>query len=220
MSILTKERLQQLADENTICKVSWDERIAMARQLLAGMAQEPVAYMHHSGQVVTREECCDDKTFAICCKVETPLYAAPQLPQPAVQNMHHDAKCDLFRPQVVNGVFVPRHCDCSAATLQGAETVRQTNKLPAACWCHTCRPLTMSDMRFVVCPECGNKRCPRANDCRNICTGSNEPGQQGSAYPAAPQEDRKSNVIGSYQGADGKDHPIINLSGPQQEVKP
>lgn len=36
--------------------------------------------------------------------------------------------------------------------------------------------------------------------------------------PAAPQEVRKSNVIGTYQGADGKDHPIINLSGPLQEV--
>jgi hypothetical protein len=52
-------------------------------------------------------------------------YAAPQLPHPAVQNMHHDAKCDLFRPQVVNGVFVPRHCDCRAAMLQGADPVSQ-----------------------------------------------------------------------------------------------
>lgn len=56
------------------------------------------------------------------------------------------------------------------------------------CWCRTCRPVTMTDMRFVVCPNCGNKRCPHANDHRNACTGSNEPGQEGSAYPAAPQE--------------------------------
>lgn len=54
-----------------------------ARIALASLEVEAVAYMHHSGQVVTREECCDDKIFAICCKVETPLYAAPQLPQPA-----------------------------------------------------------------------------------------------------------------------------------------
>lgn len=46
------------------------------------------------------------------------------------------------------------------------------------CWCRTCRPVTMNDMRFVVCPECGNKRCPRANDHRNACTGSNEPDQK------------------------------------------
>jgi hypothetical protein len=57
------------------------------------------------------------------------------------------------------------------------------------CWCRTCRPVTMSDMRFVVCPDCGNKRCPHANDHRNDCTGSNVPGQAGSAYPAAPQQE-------------------------------
>ncbi|SAT46692.1 Eaa1 [Klebsiella variicola] len=56
------------------------------------------------------------------------------------------------------------------------------------CWCRTCRPVAINDMRFVVCPDCGNKRCPRANDHRNACTGSNEPGQEGSAYPTAPQE--------------------------------
>lgn len=57
------------------------------------------------------------------------------------------------------------------------------------CWCRTCRPVTMTDMRFVVCPDCGNKRCPHANDHRHACTGSNEPGQAGSAYPAAPQQE-------------------------------
>lgn len=70
-----------------------------------------------------------------------------------------------------------------------AEPVSQSDELPAKCWCHTCRPVTMADMRFVVCPECGNKRCPHANDHRNVCTGSNEPGQEGSAYPAAPQQE-------------------------------
>ncbi|HIB9048880.1 TPA: hypothetical protein ACWYGP_003544 [Raoultella planticola] len=56
------------------------------------------------------------------------------------------------------------------------------------CWCRTCRPVTLGDMRFVVCPDCGNKRCPRANNHANACSGSNEPGQEGSAYPAAQQE--------------------------------
>lgn len=55
-----------------------------------------------------------------------------------------------------------------------------------ACWCQTCRPITMDDCRMVLCPTCGNKRCPHANDHRNACTGSNEPGQPGSAYPAWP----------------------------------
>lgn len=59
------------------------------------------------------------------------------------------------------------------------------------CWCRTCRPITLTDMRFVVCPECGNKRCPHANDHRHACTGSNEPGQEGSAYPVAPRQEVK-----------------------------
>lgn len=26
------------------------------------------------------------------------------------------------------------------------------------CWCERCRPVTLADMRMVVCPECGDKR--------------------------------------------------------------
>lgn len=36
---------------------------------------------------------------------------------------------------------------------------------------------------FIVCPKCGNKRCPRATNHELDCTGSNEPGQPGSRYP-------------------------------------
>lgn len=35
---------------------------------------------------------------------------------------------------------------------------------------------------MVVCKTCGNKRCPKAADHNNACTGSNEPGQPGSDY--------------------------------------
>ena len=40
-------------------------------------------------------------------------------------------------------------------------------------------PLTRT---MEVCPDCGNKRCPRATDPALPCTGSNEPGQPGSRY--------------------------------------
>lgn len=39
---------------------------------------------------------------------------------------------------------------------------------------------------MFLCPTCGNKRCPKATDHRNECTGSNEVGQKGSAYEAFP----------------------------------
>ena len=50
------------------------------------------------------------------------------------------------------------------------------------CWCHTCRPNNLGDMRMILCPNCGNKRCPKATDHRNECTNSNDPGQKGSVY--------------------------------------
>jgi hypothetical protein len=53
-----------------------------------------------------------------------------------------------------------------------------------ACW--ACDP----GFRFMrVCATCGNKRCPHANDHRNDCTGSNEAGQPGSAYPVFTAEE-------------------------------
>ncbi|MGD1826920.1 hypothetical protein A203_16590 [Chromobacterium violaceum] len=64
---------------------------------------------------------------------------------------------------------------------------------PAAafCECHAFQPITLDNMRMVLCPVCGNKRCPHANDHHNACTGSNEPGQIGSFYTAAPQPDQQ-----------------------------
>jgi hypothetical protein len=51
------------------------------------------------------------------------------------------------------------------------------------CGCHHCiRERGHIPWHMVVCSTCGNKRCPHANDHRNACTNSNEPGQPGSAY--------------------------------------
>ncbi len=47
-STITRERLEQLADNNTICKVSWDERIELAQIALAAMGSEPVAWMYNN----------------------------------------------------------------------------------------------------------------------------------------------------------------------------
>lgn len=39
-----------------------------------------------------------------------------------------------------------------------------------------------SPPRFMACPECGNKRCPKATSHVFSCTRSNESGQFGSDY--------------------------------------
>ncbi len=43
-----------------------------------------------------------------------------------------------------------------------------------------CLPYTATVM--ILCPDCGNKRCPRATDHRLACGNSNETGQPGSRY--------------------------------------
>lgn len=61
------------------------------------------------------------------------------------------------------------------------------------CGCVTCNaewrslmdelePDTWHLPHFIVCRDCGNKRCPKANWHGYGCTRSNEPGQIGSAY--------------------------------------
>lgn len=119
---LSKERLEEIAElarkatykpcamhmTNLLAVCDSEVIEEMVRQLLASMEQEPVAYMHHSGQVVMREECCDDKIFAICCKVETPLYAAPQLPQPAVLSVSEGVLKSLL-PDVEKSEFWFEH---------------------------------------------------------------------------------------------------------------
>lgn len=69
-------------------------------------------------------------------------------------------------------------------------TVNVANVRSAGCsQCSTCLsrvkgtlglPLTAHQM--VLCPDCGNKRCPKATHHDNACSGSNEPGQDGSSY--------------------------------------
>lgn len=57
------------------------------------------------------------------------------------------------------------------------------------CNCHKCREERaeasgdsigwhMEHPLIVTCPECGNKRCPKATNHRHACTGSNDPGRR------------------------------------------
>ena len=57
------------------------------------------------------------------------------------------------------------------------------------CFCYNCNkdrkdasgfPYILT--RMIVCPTCGNKRCPHSTDHNLECTNSNDPGQPGSRY--------------------------------------
>ncbi|WP_223862584.1 hypothetical protein [Enterobacter ludwigii] len=190
--------------------------LAAMKLALASLEAEPVAwrYRHHNGLAPSNWKFVDSEDE---CNVapnyqRQALYTAPPAPVSVPAAMEMD---DDFDSAFEHGKAVGWNA-YRAAMLQGAKPVTTAYKLRDAvetirnsgieidaekifaerdalnapdCWCRTCRPVTISDMRFVVCPECGNKRCPHANDHRNACTGSNEPGQEGSAYPAAPQQE-------------------------------
>lgn len=47
--------------------------------------------------------------------------------------------------------------------------------------CHKCAGFKATTY-MILCPECGNKRCPKASDHDLACTNSNEPGQAGSLF--------------------------------------
>ena len=77
-----------------------------------------------------------------------------------------------------------RYRDFASAVLARWGTPQPVVREPQ-CWCLTCRPMRVDDpesIRMALCPTCGNKRCPKANNHRNQCSNSNEPGQKGSAY--------------------------------------
>ena len=130
------------------------------------------------------------------------IYTAP--PAPVVPDEMTWSEASAFADGLPPGLSTARIArkswnDCRAAMLQAGNS-----PVTPDCSCRTCRPVTFTDSRFVVCPECGNKRCPHANDHRNACTGSNELGQKGGAYPAAPQQEVKSAIehgMQRYSGA-------------------
>ncbi|WP_449544178.1 hypothetical protein [Lelliottia nimipressuralis] len=140
--------------------------------------------------------------------------SAQQAVPEAISTRQAMAKLEAHEPcDSINVAYKYGWNACRSAMLHGAENVESRCTIQNApaldsspkiaespsgnspvipdCSCGTCRPVTFTDSRFVVCSECGNKRCPHANDHRNACTGSNEPGQEGSAYPAAPQQEVK-----------------------------
>lgn len=79
---------------------------------------------------------------------------------------------------------------------QGARFIGNfVNKMgvDADCICHKCiedndiraphmPQFLLSSCMMILCPICGNKRCPHASDHNLKCTGSNDSGQSGSIY--------------------------------------
>lgn len=184
----TKEQLQQIIETD---HVQCGEASALARIALASLEAEPVGTFRNG-------PCGYSPSFH---EDAVPLYTAPPAPValPSGYSDFEEIWSSSTHPLTQDDEMKDFAWDiwnaCRATMLKSFGNSEQLNSpVIPDCWCRTCRPVTFSDSRFVVCPECGNKRCPHANDHRNACTGSNEPGQEGSAYPAAPQQEVESQI--------------------------
>lgn len=85
---------------------------------------------------------------------------------------HLDAQERGNPPEPESIPYVPDHALAAAIRAH-------TDALGGSCLCRSCQQPTWTNRLFHVCPKCGNKRCPKADNHAFVCTGSNEPGQIG-----------------------------------------
>jgi DNA-directed RNA polymerase subunit RPC12/RpoP len=85
--------------------------------------------------------------------------------------------------------------------------------------CHSCFKTSGGVMldRMIVCPTCGNKRCPKASDHTLQCTNSNDLNQVGSIYTHPPQRTEPVGVMVSMDVSKG-DEPEYRIFGRIYEV--
>jgi hypothetical protein len=124
----------------------------------------------------------------------------PEEPEPAqepltgaeIEDCMKKAYATLGKSRNLEHVFA-RAVEAKLREKNAAQPAQEplTNAGPQ-CECHWC--ITKKDLRdrlsgfplnmtkMILCPSCGNKRCPKASDHRLKCTASNEPGQVGSVY--------------------------------------
>lgn len=192
-STITRERLQEIAEDGFL---KHGESKELARMALAAMDSEPDC--NEQQLFCSTDTARMKKVISVSAGSEdAPLYRHAQ-PAPAVPEEITIETATIIAYGLpttnIGAIFKAGHDACRAAKLKAQPQNAPQNapqnipEIIPDCWCRTCRPVVLNDMRFVVCPDCGNKRCPRANDHKNACTGSNEPGQEGSAYPDISRE--------------------------------
>ncbi|HED3540453.1 TPA: DUF551 domain-containing protein [Enterobacter hormaechei subsp. hormaechei] len=124
MSAITKERIEQLANGNNICKVTREERIELARIALASLEAEPVALRdERSGSGgISKKPGFNDLPHG------APLYTAHPAPvsvpdeRAAFNAWNNDTDCPLAGRDAKTAAWLA--WSRRAAMLQGAEPVQ------------------------------------------------------------------------------------------------
>ncbi len=143
MELTKEEQIQAIYDLNvgyTLGHADIAMLKSMARQLLAGLEQEPVAYMY-------KDRLHTDARFSLHTRfgnwsqedineyeiTEIPLYAAPQLPKPAVPTFDEWCAATDNKPLGwVKDTMREAYDGCRAAMLQGVENAETPTTLQTA----------------------------------------------------------------------------------------
>lgn len=166
MSTITRERIEQLANGNNICKVTREERIELASIALASLEAEPVAYMY-------KDRLHTDARFSLHTRLgnwsqedineyeitEIPLYTAQPAPvsdsllsellgiaKRAADEADECAHAEFSDDSMKHSAAIV-DWERRAAMLQGVEPVTTANKLPFEQW--------LSQQTGTIDVECG-----------------------------------------------------------------
>lgn len=115
---------------------------------------EPVAVIDKEGNPMTRDECNDDRIFAICCKVGTPLYThpAPSIPATGYDNIKAIESAISALKTTIKDAKRFRYClgalmnlDDEVAKLKASASVSAPSIPSAVTWCPKCNDTGLAD---------------------------------------------------------------------------
>ena len=186
-SVRSKQKRDWGVDDNTSFDVIWNEALALKAQL--SQAKKELTTQ------TNRAAAAEQQVTALTQRLDTAnalnkearnqlaqLSQVQAVPSDPLLSLEANAHEIFNNPPSETRQEVRDVIEWYAASVRVALAFPTSPPARKECWCETCRPVTLSDMRFVVCPDCGNKRCPKANNHDNACTSSNAPGQPGSSW--------------------------------------
>jgi hypothetical protein len=198
-SIISQDALDKKADNARELGLSYDDAIKGGVGIMLGGKRIDPASIYAEPKIGCVNHDCDK-----CKAVQEPAPKTWELTTPATALSGGGGsgvvEVEWFKRPAPNCTRSHPHENMDAMCELRTEIARLTNEnarlkaqpVPVKCWCHKCNehntvnglPFSMTQM--ILCPECGNKRCPKASDHQLDCTGSNKAGQHGSVY-TAPQ---------------------------------
>lgn len=159
-----RRQIDELRESNRRLRRGWKDADAEARELRAELARAQETISMRNRMIDGLREWMRDHCAALS-------------PAPEPQG---DERC----PQGLENCPPPGFRCVSCHGLPARLGSQLPAELPRIC-CRACEPEQLKaaglhpllNRTFVVCPQCHNKRCPKAENHRNRCTGSNESGQ-------------------------------------------